>query len=805
MKQLFLAALALLTLLPFVACTRTAPVIPTETQPPVVAPTLAAPTALPTATPLPTSTPIPAARVESGDRALFDGDWEKALQEYQDALQISPDAGIQAAALLGVARSYWTGRSPYEARQAVERLLRDYPFFPRRSHAYFLLAQIETSQERYAEAADAYTQYIELNSGVIDAYILDLRGDANFSALNYAAAAQDFKSAIDQQSRLNEEFLHLKMARAYTLAGDQPAALAIYDDVYARSNDEDTKALICLRKGEIYTELGEIEPAQAAYLETVQNYPASYNSYTALVALVDAGVAVDELQRGIVDYHAGEYGVAQAALDRYLQNNPSNPGAALYYYGLTERKLGEYTEAIKRWDTLIQNYPEHVYWDEAWEEKAYTQWAFLNEYRPARETLLKFVEENPYHARAAEFLFDAALVAEREDKLEIAEELFDRAAREYPSDERAPRAMFLLGITLYRLKDYANAMDAFSRMAAMAPPLGERSAAQYWIGKSYLALGDEASARTAWEKAAEIDPTGYYSERAQDRLYNRPPFDPPLSFDLSYDLTREHRRAEDWIHATFSLPQEVNLADPGVLSTHPALRRGIELWELGLYDDARSEFEAVREEFQSDPANLYRLANVLVEVGAYRPAIMAGRQVLSLAGMSDADTFNAPIYFNHLRFGAYYQDIIVPLARQHELHPLFLYSVVRQESLFEGFVRSSAGASGLMQVIPSTGAEIAGSLGWPANYTAEDLNRPIVNLTFGVNYLARQLKAFNGDEYVALAAYNGGPGNAQQWARLAGDDQDLFLEVIRYSETREYIRRVYELFNIYRLLYDRTP
>jgi soluble lytic murein transglycosylase len=520
---------------------------------------------------------------------------------------------------------------------------------------------------------------------------------------------------------------------------------------------------------------------------------------------VDAGVPVDELQRGIVDYHAGEYGVAQAALDRYLQDNPADPGTAIHFYALSKRSLGELNEAVQRWDTLIANYPEHAYWDAAWEQKAYTQWAFLDQYQAAENTLVKFVEENPYHARAGEFLFDAAGIAERNNRLEQAADLWDRVAREYPTDERAARALFLLGVARYRLDDYPNSLDAFNRLAALAPPAGERAAAQYWIGKAYAALGDEGAARAAWEKAAEIDPTGYYSERAQDQLYHRPPFDPPLSYDLAYELERERGRAEDWMRATFTIAPDVNLADSSPLVAHPGLLRGIELWNLGLYDEARGEFEALRQELQNDPVGLYRLANLLVEIGAYRPAIMAGRGVLALAGMSDADTFNAPIYFNHLRFGAYYQDLILPLAKEYGLHPLLIFSVVRQESLFEGFVRSSAGASGLMQIMPPTGEDIAGRLGWPEDYSDEDLVRPLVNLTFGVDYLARQRQAFDNDLYAALAAYNGGPGNAIQWKKLAGDDPDVFLEVIRYAETREYIRRVYELFTIYRLLYDRTP
>jgi soluble lytic murein transglycosylase len=110
-----------------------------------------------------------------------------------------------------------------------------------------------------------------------------------------------------------------------------------------------------------------------------------------------------------------------------------------------------------------------------------------------------------------------------------------------------------------------------------------------------------------------------------------------------------------------------------------------------------------------------------------------------------------------------------------------------------------------MQIIPSTGQETASILNWPSGYTVEDLYRPIVSINFGSNYLNRQIDYLNGDLYAALAAYNGGPGNSATWKSLAPNDPDLFLEVIRYAETRDYIRAIYEVFNIYRNIYNRPP
>jgi soluble lytic murein transglycosylase len=109
-----------------------------------------------------------------------------------------------------------------------------------------------------------------------------------------------------------------------------------------------------------------------------------------------------------------------------------------------------------------------------------------------------------------------------------------------------------------------------------------------------------------------------------------------------------------------------------------------------------------------------------------------------------------------------------------------------------------------MQIVPATGEQIAGELGWPSAYNSEDLYRPIVSTRFGSYYLSKNRDLVGGSLYAGLAAYNAGPGNALAWRELAGDDPDLLLEIIRFQETRNYIRGIYEIFSTYRNLYSPT-
>jgi soluble lytic murein transglycosylase len=222
-----------------------------------------------------------------------------------------------------------------------------------------------------------------------------------------------------------------------------------------------------------------------------------------------------------------------------------------------------------------------------------------------------------------------------------------------------------------------------------------------------------------------------------------------------------------------------------------------------MYDDARLEFESLRESVKLNPSDSFRLANHLYEIGLYRSAIVAAREVLTLAGLeSQSASLTAPAYFNHIRYGLYYHDLIIAEEERYGHDPLFMFSVIRQESLFEGFVRSTAGARGLMQIIPGTGAQIALELNWPPLYDDNDLYRPNVSIRFGAYYLDKNRDLLGGSLYGSLAAYNAGPGNALVWKELAGEDPDLLLEIIRFQETRDYIRYIYEIFSTYRTLYS---
>lgn len=133
-----------------------------------------------------------------------------------------------------------------------------------------------------------------------------------------------------------------------------------------------------------------------------------------------------------------------------------------------------------------------------------------------------------------------------------------------------------------------------------------------------------------------------------------------------------------------------------------------------------------------------------------------------------------------------------------------VHSIIRQESMFDYTAQSPAGALGMMQVMPATGAEVARKLG-VGHQTSWLLSNPNHNIRLGSAYLDQMLDRFGGSYVLTIASYNAGPGRVGGWLETFGDprtggmDMIDWIEMIPVSETRNYVQRVLENVYVYRL------
>jgi soluble lytic murein transglycosylase len=772
---------------------------------PTSTPTIA-PTKTPTLVPSPTPTPVPIARIDEADRAYFIGDWESAIDTYRSIQDSASEPSERIEASLGLAKSLISANRISDAESVLAAILDQYPLNPTAARAYFLLGEILDLQERYIEAAWAYEQYALQKPGLLGGHELELQGDAYRNAGDPNAAIAAYSSALEYVPVDEAIYLRIKIARSRAASGDYTSALEEYASIYESTDNSYIRAQMDLLMGQAYEWLGRNEDAYARYLEAVENYPLSYDSYSGLVALVEAGVPVNELDRGIVDYFAGQYVVALEAFDRYLRSAPEDhEGSVHEYKALARRVQGDYLGAIEEWDMLIETHPGDLFWEDAWEKKAITQWAYLDDNEGAVETYLSFVENQPASPKAAEMLYDAARVTERFGDLEFAAQLWNRVGQEYPGDEVAFQSLFLTGITHYRLQNYTDALTFFESSLSTSIHTEDRAASYLWIGKAKEKMGDMGGRDAAWQAATLADPNGYYSLRAAELREGRAPFQSRGVPDFNYDIGSERAQAEAWMREVFVLSDEGVLWEMNPdLAADPRMLRGEELWALGSYGEAKAIFEDIRSEYLEDPLATYQLMHRFLDLGLYQPAIYSARQILRLAGIDNANIQAAPVYLSRIRFGPYFGELILPSALDRGLDGLFLLSVARQESLFESFATSYADARGVLQIIPTTGLEISEREGWPPGYSSDDLYRPIVSVRLGSRYLSDQRDLFDGDLYAALSAYNAGPGNTLAWIDLAPDDPDLFLEILRLEQPQNYIKSIFWAFTQYNDLYAGT-
>ncbi|MDJ0939098.1 MAG: transglycosylase SLT domain-containing protein [Woeseiaceae bacterium] len=236
--------------------------------------------------------------------------------------------------------------------------------------------------------------------------------------------------------------------------------------------------------------------------------------------------------------------------------------------------------------------------------------------------------------------------------------------------------------------------------------------------------------------------------------------------------------AADAVDAPYALEAAGLTADEtriAELAGQHSLVRARELYKVGLDGRGRSEWDA---------------AIAWLDAGdKYQAAILAhrwgwhSRAIATVARVGEYDDLS-------LRYPLPYQAEFEQHAGTARIATTWAYGIARSESLFMRDIRSSAGAVGLMQLMPATGRGVAAEIGLP--YQGLDtLTDPQANIRLGTTYLGQMAERYGGNTVLATAAYNAGPHRVDRW-RPVGQRVDTlaWIENIPFNETRRYVRRV---------------
>jgi len=289
--------------------------------------------------------------------------------------------------------------------------------------------------------------------------------------------------------------------------------------------------------------------------------------------------------------------------------------------------------------------------------------------------------------------------------------------------------------------------DVLAAIDAMPETLRQDADWRYWRARSLAANGKLDDAKAIYVVLASE--TSFYGMLAAEALGR--PFAIPKSLPLE--------------------PSAMELAAFGARSD---VKRAVKLAQLDLRLESQREW--------------FHVVRTLPDEALLLAADYARRAGLYDRSINTADRTIARHDFA-LRYLTPFRDEFDAAARDHDVDIAFLYAIARQESRFVRDIVSSAGASGLMQLMPATARWVAKQLG-RSDYAPAQIANVDINTQFGAYYFKHWYERLDRMPALAAAAYNAGPGRAQAWRPLLPIEGAVWVETIPFNETRDYVKKV---------------
>jgi soluble lytic murein transglycosylase len=355
---------------------------------------------------------------------------------------------------------------------------------------------------------------------------------------------------------------------------------------------------------------------------------------------------------------------------------------------------------------------------------------------------------SPAARRAAELALAHRLA--REDSGKVFE--FMRGVRPANDDVELQEARIRAGLLQHRWSLVARWIDALPAKAR------DSERWLYWRARAHEALGELDAARALYSRVAKE--RTYYGFLAADRA------------GLPYAIVNRPAATDGAVLAR--------------VRSLPVVARVAELRALGRDSEATREWRWQYDRLSKD--ELKALARVAKDWGWHDQA------AYTLAKADYWDDYE-------IRFPVLYGAQLDQSAAAQGVDRSWVYAIVRQESTFNPEVRSQAGATGLMQLMPATASQVAQKHHGERPPSVQQLTEPARNIRLGTTYLRTQYERLRDNPVLATAAYNAGPGRVRQWMPAQETEADIWVEMIPFRETQDYVRRVmaYAVFYDHRL------
>ncbi len=383
--------------------------------------------------------------------------------------------------------------------------------------------------------------------------------------------------------------------------------------------------------------------------------------------------------------------------------------------------------------------------------------------------------------RAGEALLKKANILEQLQSPTSAKDARTSVLSQHTNSEAAAQLRLSRAHNAAKTNDFATARQLAEELVTATPDSELAAEASFWSGKWAEQQGQDA--RQAYERTLAQYPESYFAWRSAVML----------GWDVGdFDSVR-------YLAPEVRLPQQRDPLPAGSETLQLLYRLGqdADAWSLW-----QTEFQNVQE-----PTVAEQFTDGVLRVGVgdnldgiFMLTSLAWRD--QAAEQSEYQRLKTtPAYWQTV-YPFPFSDLIQAWSQQHQLNPLLVTSLMRQESRFEPTIRSSAGAIGLMQVIPSTADWIVGQLGESNSDLDTKLETPNENIKLGTWYLDYTHREYSDNSMFAVASYNAGPGAVADWVARGYSDPDVFVENIPFSETKGYVEAVFGGYWNYLRLYN---
>ena len=706
-------------------------------------------------------------------------DLEKDLENYQSGLKLYLQGDYQQAISV-----LWN----------VKYSTLNLPLFIK---SQYILGECFKKIEDWDRAIGIYKNLVKSDPLLTDYSLFFLAETYHLKRENHESIAT-FKEIIENfpQSLIISE-ANYQIAQNYRELNDLTSALIYYENILKDSQDNQLKANVLLDLSDIYwKEKKYFDSLNCLYEILDKSYKLKRNSepeelliryfYWIKENLKEINVPYPIMMKcADILFKYRKYDLAENLYEEIINNFPDAKDITEVYYNRARALYykKDYKEAINQCNEIISRFPTSDIITKVHYFLANSIFASGERYS-AIEKYNKIITQYPESSYARESYLRLAECYFQLNEPEKGIFQWKQVIEKYPDSSQAMNAWWNLGRYYTKNNNNSEALEAYRLLSERFSKSSLGDDALYWRGKTLQKMGLEEEARVIYEKLLREYPLSYYTERITKQRD-----------DLNFVGLISAFEKEDFTNLEEFLLKYAKIEGKGQLSLLKA-----ELFEeISFYKESIIELKETLNDYPGNIFLLFKLSDVYKKNMDYYNSLNYSEIVFNYL-VDNLQLDDLPFELWESLYPICFEDIIREYALKYEVDPLLVMAMIREESRFNSWNESVAGARGLMQIIFSTAEWIAQKINI-IDFNDEMLFSPKVNINLGSWYIHYLKEKFSNDYILMISGYNAGPGITDQWLeRYDQSDLDNFVENIPYAETREHIKKVMKSYQMYKKL-----